>query len=182
MRLLLIGPPGGGKGTQGERLSAALGVPHIASGDVLRAEAAAGTPLGRRAARFMERGELVPDAVIIEALTPRLSGGFILDGFPRNLGQAEAVDKLVTFDAVIHLPVREPELMRRLLARAAVEGRADDTRTVIRHRLRVYAEQTAPLIEHYRRMGVLVERSGEGDVEAITASVLSAIRPLSTRS
>jgi adenylate kinase len=129
MRMLLLGPPGGGKGTQGARLSAQLGVAHIAVGDLLRREVSAETPLGVRVAEYMTRGELVPDELIIDALTPRLvaAEGFILDGFPRTLAQAQTADEAIPLDVVVYLNVREQELRRRLLGRADLEGRADDT-------------------------------------------------------
>ena len=175
MRMLLLGPPGGGKGTQGARLSAQLGVAHIAVGDLLRQEVSAETPLGVRVAEYMTRGELVPDELIIDALTPRLvaTEGFILDGFPRTLAQAQTADEAIPLDVVVYLDVREQELRRRLLARAELEGRADDTPDVIARRLHVYADATAPLIELYRERGRLVEIDGEQAAEAITDQVLA---------
>ena len=173
--MLLLGPPGGGKGTQGARLAEHLGVPHISTGDLLRAEVARKTPLGKQVAAYMERGELVPDDLMIDVLMPHLQGaGAILDGFPRTVAQARALDERgVPPDTVVYLPVRAAELRRRLLARAAVEGRSDDTPEVIDNRLRVYEDETAPLIDFYRERGVLTEVRGEQPIERITDEVLS---------
>src|SRR3954451_19751861 len=159
MRIVLLGPPGGGKGTQSARLAERLSVEHISTGDLLRDEVARDTPLGHEVAAFMERGDLVPDELIVDALMPHLqSAGFILDGFPRTVAQARTLeDRGVPLDAVVNLSVRAPELKRRLLARAAAEGRSDDTPEVIENRLRVYEEQTAPVIGFYRDRGVLTE-------------------------
>ena len=146
MKLLLLAPPGAGKGTQGERLAAWSGVRHIAAGDLLRAEARAGGPLGREIAAYQVRGDLVPDQIVLDVLTPAVieaaaGGGYILDGFPRNLPQAIAAAELaarlgVTLDAVVYLYAPEAVLTRRLLDRASQSGRSDDTADVIRHRLR----------------------------------------------
>lgn len=162
-RVLMLGPPGSGKGTQGERLAAALGVDHISSGELLREAVAAGTPLGSQVKAEMAAGRLVPDELVREAVLPLLErrDGYVLDGFPRKLSQTEGVD----FDAVVHLDVPEPELMRRLLAR----GRADDTEDAIAERLREYADDTLPLLDHYR--DVVVEVDGDRDVDAIAAEL-----------
>lgn len=175
--LLLLGPPGGGKGTQAVRLAARLGVPHVSTGDLLRAAIAGGTPLGREAKAFMDRGELVPDSVVIGVATERLArpdakNGFVLDGFPRTLAQAEALDvelsRLGTkLDRCLALVADEAVLIARLLGRAGIEGRTDDNETTIRNRMRVYREQTEPLIARYRREGLLREIDGVGTIEAV---------------
>jgi adenylate kinase len=181
LRLLLLAAPGGGKGTQGERLASHFAVQHISSGDVLRAAARADTPAGREVASYQHRGDLVPDHIVLGLLIPVVvaaadRGGYILDGFPRTLPQArEAFDIAreldVTLDATVYLNVPEPVLMERLLARA----RADDSADVIRHRLQVFTETTSPLIEYYRDRGILVEVNGNQDPDSITAEVISRL-------
>jgi adenylate kinase len=177
LRLLLIGAPGGGKGTQGDALASLYGIQHISSGDVLRAEARADTPVGREVAAFQRRGDLVPDRIVFDLLIPVVAaaaarGGYVLDGFPRTVPQAieafEVAQQLeFTLDAAVYLTVPESVLLQRLLARA----RADDTAEVIRHRLEVFAETTSPLIAYYRDRGVLVEVNGDQPPEAITAEI-----------
>ena len=173
----MLAAPGGGKGTQGERLASHFAVKHISSGDVLRAAARDGTPVGREVASCQQRGDLVPDHIVFELLIPVVvaaaaRGGYILDGFPRTLPQALRAADLgrqldVTLDAVVYLNVPEPVLMERLLARA----RADDTAEVIRHRLEVFNETTSPLIEYYRNRGILIEVDGNQSADAITADI-----------
>jgi adenylate kinase len=186
VRLLLLAPPGAGKGTQGERLAARFGVRHIAAGDHLRAEARAGTPLGRQIADFQERGDLVPDQIVVDMLIPAVveaaaHGGYILDGFPRSLTQATAAAELgaqldVSLDATVYLHAPETVLTERLLARAAREGRTDDTADVIRHRFQVFAETTGPLIAYYRdERGILVEVNADQPPDAVTAEIESAL-------
>jgi adenylate kinase len=177
MKLLMIAAPGGGKGTQGDRLAAKFGVRHISSGDVLRAEVRAGTPAGLQIAGFQQRGDLVPDEIVFELLTPVVSaaaarGGYILDGFPRTVPQAMTAADLgrrldLTLDAAVYLNVSEPVLIQRLLARA----RADDTAEVIEHRLQVFAEVASPLVAYYRDRGILVEVNGDQPPEAITEEI-----------
>ena len=181
MRLLLLAAPGGGKGTQGERLASHFGVQHISSGDVLRAAARADTPAGREVASYQKSGDLVPDQIVLALLIPVVvgaaeRGGYILDGFPRTVPQAiQAFDVArqldVTLDATVYLYVPEPVLMERLLARA----RADDSAEVIRHRLQVFTETTSPLIDYYRNRGILVEVDGNQAPESITAEVISRL-------
>ena len=181
MRLLLVAAPGGGKGTQGERLASHFGVQHISSGDVLRAAARADTPAGREVASYQKSGDLVPDQIVLALLIPVVvgaaeRGGYILDGFPRTVPQAiQAFDVArqldVTLDATVYLYVPEPVLMERLLARA----RADDSAEVIRHRLQVFTETTSPLIDYYRDRGILVEVDGNQAPESITAEVISRL-------
>jgi adenylate kinase len=185
MRLLLLAGPGGGKGTQGARLAERLGAEHIAAGDALRAEVARGTEVGRRAADHVARGELVPDEVVVELLTPIVAaaaaaGGYLLDGFPRNLAQAHVADEALArrgigLDAVVYLEVPEDELRRRMLARAEIEGRSDDTPDVIDHRLEVFAQDTFPLVEHYRDRELLITVPGDRAPDAVTDDILNRL-------
>jgi len=189
VRLLLLAPPGAGKGTQGERLAARLGARHIAAGDLLRAEARAGTPRGRQIAGFQERGDLVPDEIVVDILLPAVveaaaNGGYILDGFPRTLPQATTAAELgvrfdITLDAAVYLYAPDPVLTERLLARAGQEGRADDTAGVIRHRLEVFAETTEPLVAYYRKRGILVPVDADQAPESVTAQILARLSELS---
>jgi adenylate kinase len=188
VNLLLLAPPGGGKGTQGERLAARYGVRHIAAGDLLRAEAQAGTPVGREIAACQARGDLVPDQIVLSALTPAVveaaaGGGYILDGFPRTLPQATAAAELaarlgVTLDAAIYLYAPEEVLTRRLLDRAGQEGRADDVIDVIRHRLQVFAETTGPLVPYYTERGILVAVDADQPPDSVTADILARLAEL----
>jgi len=185
VRLLLLAPPGAGKGTQGERLAAWAGVRHIAAGDLLRARASEastdGSPLGREIADCQARGDLVPDQVVLDVLTPVVveaaaRGGYILDGFPRTLPQATAAAGLaarlgVTLDAAIYLHAPEAVLTLRLLGRASRSGRADDNAYVIRHRLRVFAETTDPLVPYYAERGILVTVDADQPPDAVTADI-----------
>jgi len=178
IRVVFLGPPGAGKGTQAVRIAEKYNVPHISTGDILRAAVKEGTELGKIAKEYMDKGELVPDEIIIGIIKERLSqedvkeNGFILDGFPRTLPQAEALDKMLEelgmpLDKVIYLNVDDEEIVKRLLAR----GRADDTEDVIRNRLKVYREQTSPLIDYYTKKGLLVEINGVGDIDEITKKI-----------
>jgi adenylate kinase len=188
MRLLLLAGPGGGKGTQGARLAERLNVAHVAAGDALRDEVARGTELGGRVAGFVDRGELVPDAVVVDLMTPVVAaaaeaGGYILDGFPRNLAQAHVADDAweqrgIGLEAVVYLEVPEPELRRRLLARAEIEGRSDDTPEVIANRLALFAQTTFPLVAHYRDRGLLVAIAADRAPDAVTDDVLSRLSDL----
>ncbi|MDT4915489.1 MAG: adenylate kinase [Pseudonocardiales bacterium] len=185
MNVLLIGPPGSGKGTQGERLADRLDVEHLAAGDLLRAEVEKGTPLGQRVAGLMSRGELVPDAVIISLLMPRVLAasdgtGYLLDGFPRSVEQAVEARKLAEIadagpDAVIYLDAPREELVRRILARAEIEGRADDNPTTVENRLRVFDEATRPLIDYYRDRGLLHVINADQHEDRVTADILTAL-------
>ena len=181
MRLLLLGAPGAGKGTQGARLADALEIQHIAAGDVLRNEVARKSRVGLRAGRFLRAGELAPDDLIIDALMPALvaaaaRGGYILDGFPRTAPQARELDAIsadldVPLEAAVYLDVAEDELTRRLLARAEIEGRSDDTPDVIARRLEVFAEATRPLIDRYEQRGILLAVDGSRPVDELTSEI-----------
>jgi len=171
-RLLFLGPPGAGKGTQAQRLAASHGLLHLSTGDLLRAEVEAATPLGQEAEAVMARGELVSDELVLAIVRHRLEGhegGWLLDGFPRNLPQAVALDGLLAelgqaIELVVLMELEDPVLLQRLLAR----GRADDNAEVIRHRLQVYRDQTAPLIAHYLDLGLLQSVEANGTVEEIS--------------
>jgi adenylate kinase len=189
MRLLLLAPPGAGKGTQGQLLAARFRVRHIAAGDLLRAEAQAGSRLGLEIAAHQARGDLVPDQIVLDLLTPVIveaaaRGGYILDGFPRTLTQATAAAELgarlgVTLDAVVYLHAAEEVLTQRLLGRASQSGRADDTGEVIRHRLQVFAETTGPLVPYYAGRGILITVDADQPPESVTADILAGLSSLS---
>jgi adenylate kinase len=180
VRVVMLSPPGAGKGTHGRWLTQQTGAAHISSGDLLRAEAARGSSLGRQIAAYTERGDLVPDELIFDVLIPaviaaaRETGGYVIDGFPRTMPQALraaqlAIELDLISDAVIYLTAPHDELVTRLLDRAERDGRPDDTLGVIRHRLAVYARETAPLVDYYRGRGILLELSTdrpEADVRA----------------
>jgi adenylate kinase len=190
MRLLLLAPPGAGKGTQGARLAGRLGVQHISAGELLRAEAEAGTPAGREIAACQERGDLVPDAIVFDALTPVVvaavaSGGYILDGFPRTLPQATAAADLgvrlgLTLQAVVYLYAPEAVLVRRLLGRAGQDARGDDTAAVIRYRLDVFTTTTSPLIAYYRDRGILLSVDADQPPETVTTEILTRLSDYSS--
>ncbi len=177
MNLILLGPPGAGKGTQGHRLSERYGIPEISTGDILRAAVHQGTPLGREAKSYMDRGALVPDEVMIGIVRERLAQddterGFILDGFPRTVAQAEALSRLseeqqLPIEHVSSIEVPQEELLQRLAGRRQLEGRHDDTDEAIRHRLEVYERETAPLIDYYRCQGLLRCIVGVGTMDEI---------------
>ena len=188
MRLLLLAPPGAGKGTQGQRLAARFRVRHIAAGDLLRAEARAGGPLGREIAACQARGDLVPDQIVLDALTPAVvdaaaRGGYILDGFPRTLPQATAAAELaarlgVTLHAVVYLHAPEQVLTQRLLGRASQDGRTDDRADVIRHRLEVFAAATGPLVSYYAERGILITVDADQPPESVTADIQAGLSEL----
>ena len=187
MRLVLLGAPGSGKGTQAARLKDHLQVPHISTGDLLRAEVAAGSKLGLEAKGVMARGELVSDAILLGMLEDRFSradtaNGFILDGYPRNLAQAAALDVLLgrlkqSFDYAVQLDVPTELLVERIAGRAKAEGRADDTPESVRTRLQVYDNQTAPVIDYYRQHGQLTLVDGVGSLDDVFTRILEAIQP-----
>jgi adenylate kinase len=188
MRMVLLGPPGAGKGTQAVGLAQRAAVPHIATGDIFRANVAQGTRLGRRAQRYMDRGDLVPDEVVIAMVMGRLAeadceDGFLLDGFPRTVAQAEALDRRLAgletpLDAALNFEVTEEELFRRLAGRSAALHRSDDTEQTIRHRLEVFAEKTRPLIDYYRHRGLLVGVDAVASIERVAARIDAALTAL----
>ena len=186
MRMVLVGPPAAGKGTQAGRLVDRFGGVHIATGDILRSNADRGTELGRRASRYMDRGELVPDDVMIDMVLERLgegdcAGGFVLDGFPRTVPQAEALGKRLEelgrpLDAVVSLQVGEDELRERLAARAEEQDRAeDDDEDAIRRRLELFDRETEPLLDFYDGKGLLVSVDADGDVDEVTGRIAAAL-------
>jgi adenylate kinase len=185
MNIILLGPPGCGKGTQGAILSKNMSAPRVSTGDLLRAAVKDGTPLGKKAKSFMDQGLLVPDEIILglieEVLGSNHAGtGMIMDGFPRTTVQAEKVDKLLAdrkmqIDKVLNFDVPDGELVKRMQGRAAAEGRSDDTPEAFQKRLTVYREQTAPLVDYYRRRGKLADVPGMGTVEEIAVRVRKAL-------
>jgi adenylate kinase len=187
-RLLLIGPPGSGKGTQAARLAARLGIPAISTGDIFRDNVRGGTELGVLAKSFMDRGEYVPDSVTNDLIRDRLAAadadsGFLLDGYPRTAEQVHTLDEFLasrghSLDAIVRLTADEDETVRRLLLRAKEQGRTDDTEDVIRHRLAVYARETAPLIDVYASRGVVVSIDGLGSMDEVTDRIVHALGDL----
>jgi adenylate kinase len=185
MRLILMGPPGAGKGTQAKVVADHFGIPAISTGDIFRANVSRGTPLGKKAQEYMDAGEYVPDEVTNLMVRARIDEpdaerGFLLDGYPRTLDQVEELDGMIAFtghrlDAVVVLTVDADEIVARLLQRAEVEGRADDTEEVVRRRQEVYGEQTEPLIEVYRTRGIVHEIDGMGVVEDVTKRIFDAL-------
>jgi adenylate kinase len=185
MRLLIMGPPGAGKGTQAKYVAEHFKIPAISTGDIFRANVSQGTPLGVEAKSYMDKGEYVPDEVTNLMVRNRIDEpdalpGFLLDGYPRTLSQVEELDGMIKFtghqlDAVVVLTVDRDEIVSRLIQRAEVEGRADDTEDVIRRRQEVYAEETEPLIEIYRDRGILIEVDGLGEVNEVTQRIFDAL-------
>ncbi|HYN16888.1 MAG TPA: adenylate kinase [Actinomycetes bacterium] len=182
MRIVLLGPPGAGKGTQAARVACRFDAPHVATGDIFRANVAEGTELGRAAQEYMDRGDLVPDDVVIAMVIERLAerdcqSGFVLDGFPRTVNQAEALDRQLAdlgapLHAVLCFEAAEEELLRRLAGRAAAQHRADDAEQTIRHRLEVFAIKTRPLIDYYAHRGLLINVDAIGPIEVVTKRIL----------
>jgi adenylate kinase len=187
MRLILLGPPGAGKGTQAKILVEAYGIPQLSTGDILRSAIAAKTPMGLAAKEVMDRGDLVSDTVVNGIISERLDApdckpGFILDGFPRTIAQAEALDEMlaekgVALDAVIEIKADADVLVQRVINRARENGgaRPDDNEDVLRKRLNVYKEQTAPLVEYYTDKGLLKAVDGMAPVEQVTAAIKAAV-------
>ncbi|KGQ22819.1 adenylate kinase [Thermus filiformis] len=178
--IIFLGPPGAGKGTQAARLSQELGFKKLSTGDILRDHVARMTPLGQVAKPIMERGDLVPDDLILALIKEELSDRVVFDGFPRTLAQAEALDRLLEETGtrllgVVLVEVPEEELLRRLLRRAGLEGRSDDNEETIRRRLEVYRTQTAPLVEYYEKRGVLKRIDGTGTPEEVYARIKGAL-------
>lgn len=184
-RILLLGAPGAGKGTQAKRLVQKLGTIHVSTGDMLRAAVAAGTEVGKQAQAVMERGDLVSDEIVVGVASERLgqpdaSKGFVLDGFPRTVAQAQALDSLLgaagtPLERCVALEVDVEVVVDRLLKRAQQEGRSDDTEDTIRNRMRVYRQQTEPLLAHYRAAGILVSVDGMGSMDAVAERVQGAL-------
>jgi adenylate kinase len=185
LRLVVLGPPGAGKGTQAVKLAEQFACADVATGDIFRANVAEGTELGRAAQEYMDRGDLVPDEVVIAMVMERLASddceaGFVLDGFPRTVNQAEALDRqLVDLGAPLHavlcFEAAEEELLRRLAGRAAAQHRADDAEQTIRHRLEVFGIKTRPLIDYYRHRRLLTMVDGVGRVEEVTGRILGGL-------
>ncbi|MDQ2909980.1 MAG: adenylate kinase [Actinomycetota bacterium] len=191
MDILLLGPQGAGKGTQGKLISREYGLPHIATGDILRAAIAARTELGLKAEPLLNSGHLVPDEIMIGLIRDRLGHqdterGFVLDGFPRTAVQAEALDEMLSeierpLSVVFEFQLPEEQCVQRLLGRAQEEGRADDTPEAIRTRLRLYHELTAPLVEYYRARGILVPVHAERPVDAVFEEIQQALEQVAVR-
>ena len=185
MRIILMGPPGAGKGTQAKVVAGRLDIPAISTGDIFRANVSQGTPLGLEAKRFMDAGDYVPDEVTNGMVRDRIAepdakAGFLLDGYPRTVAQVQELDAMLSetgqsLDAVVVLTVDQDELVARLMHRAEVEGRSDDTEDVIRHRQAIYTEQTAPLLAVYADRGLLVEVDGMGEVDEVTERVFARL-------
>jgi adenylate kinase len=185
MRLVLLGAPGSGKGTQAAMLRKSLGIPHVSTGDLLRAAVKAGTPLGMKAKAVMDAGNLVSDDIVLGMLEERVAqddarAGFILDGYPRNVAQCAALEALLDrigqpLDIAVKLEVPNELIVDRIAGRAAAEGRVDDTPETVRARLRVYSEQTAPVADHFADLGKLVTVDGVGELDVVFQRILSAL-------
>jgi len=185
LRLVVLGPPGAGKGTQAVKLAEQFACADVATGDIFRANVAEGTELGRAAQEYMDLGDLVPDEVVIAMVMERLTSddcdsGFVLDGFPRTVNQAEALDRRLAglgtpLEAALSFDVTEEELLRRLAGRAAAQHRADDAEQTIRHRLEVFAIKTRPLIDYYARRRLLINVDAIGPIEVVTKRILAAL-------
>jgi adenylate kinase len=185
LRLVVLGPPGAGKGTQAVKLAEHFSCADVATGDIFRANVAEGSELGRAAQEYMDRGDLVPDELVIAMVMDRLTdsdcdGGFVLDGFPRTVTQAEALDRRLAglgtpLEAALSFEVTEEELLRRLAGRAAAQHRADDAEQTIRHRLEVFAIKTRPLIDYFAHRGLLTNVDAIGPIEVVTKRILAAL-------
>lgn len=188
MRLILFGPPGAGKGTQAAKITEKYATAHISTGDMLRAAVRNGTELGQLAKSYMDKGELVPDGVVIGIIKDRIAegdakSGFMLDGFPRTVPQAEALSEMLnstgaSIDAVVSIEVNDEEIVKRIVERQKIEGREDDTEDVVRNRLKVYRNQTEPLKSYYAEEGVLHEVDGMGSIDDVFAKIDSVLADL----
>ena len=186
MKLLIMGPPGVGKGTQASRIKSKLNIAHLSTGDILRTEIDNKTDTGVQAKLYMDAGKLVPDQVLLDIIQDRIKnpdcdGGYLLDGFPRTLPQAIGLEKIMesinhALDRVISLTADEGELVERLIKRGAESGRSDDTPEVIRNRQKIYWEQTAPLLDFYQKKGILKDVDGLGEISEITERILTVLK------
>lgn len=186
MRIVLMGPPGAGKGTQATVVSQSLNIPHISTGEIFRKNVGEGTELGVQAKQYMDKGEYVPDSVVNAMVADRLTwddaaNGFLLDGYPRTAPQVAELNGMLTdagtpLDACVEITANTDEVVQRLLKRAQVEGRADDTEEVIRRRMEVYGEETEPLTRMYAEQGILREVDGMGSIEEVSERILAALR------
>ncbi|MGV9182555.1 adenylate kinase [Arcanobacterium canis] len=184
-RLILVGPPGAGKGTQATFISEALSIPAISTGAIFRKNMSEGTELGKKAQEYTSKGNLVPDEITDAMVRDRLAqddakDGFLLDGYPRNLAQVDALDAMLAekdevIDVVVEIALPDEDIVGRLLNRAQLEGRADDTEEVIKHRIEVYHAETAPLVDVYAKRGLVLEVDGSGTIEDVTERILSAL-------
>jgi adenylate kinase len=193
MRIVLLGPPGAGKGTQAAKLADAFRIPAVATGDIFRSNIRQGTELGKLAKEYIDRGDLVPDDVVIAMVMDRLSepdsaDGFLLDGFPRTVAQAEALDRRLEqspgqapLDAALNFEITEDELFKRLVSRAEREHRSDDAEDVIRHRLEVYKAKTKPLVDYYKSSGMLVPVDGMGRIEEVNRRIMASLSEAGAR-
>lgn len=189
MRIVMLGAPGSGKGTQGDRLARHYGIPKSSTGDALRAAVKAGTPLGLQAKAAMDAGGLVADALVVDIIRERLQApdaaeGFIVDGFPRNVAQADVLDRLLAelgqppIDHVVHLAVDEAEIVRRLLARGVAEGRSDDNAETVRSRIDIYRSETQPLLDYYAQRRLVRTVEGVGALDTIFEAIVAACAPV----
>jgi adenylate kinase len=189
VRVLLIAPPGAGKGTQAKRIASRYGTTHVSSGDIFREEVAAGTPVGKEVGAYLDRGDLVPDDLALQVVGPHIvkaaeGGGYILDGYPRTVEQAKAAHELakeygVTLQGALWLDVDEDELARRIAGRAAAEGRSDDAdESVVRHRIEVFNEKTRPLIDYYTDRGILHRIDANGSVDDVSDRLFAVLDPI----
>ncbi len=186
MRLVIMGPPGAGKGTQAAVIAEAFTIPHISTGAIFRANVGEGTELGREAKGYMDRGEYVPDSVVNNMVQHRLAesdaeNGFLLDGYPRTVDQLHELNRMLgdaghSLERALEITVDTEEVVQRLLKRAEIEGRADDTEEVIRRRMEVYATETEPLTARYSEQGILVQVDGMGSIDEVSARILAALR------
>lgn len=186
MKLLIMGPPGVGKGTQASHIKSKLNIAHLSTGDILRTEIEKKTDTGVQAKLYMDAGKLVPDQVLLDIIQDRIKnpdcdGGYLLDGFPRTLPQAVGLEKIMesinhALDRVISLTADEGELVERLIKRGAESGRSDDTPDVIRNRQKIYWEQTAPLLDFYQKKGILKDVDGLGEISEITERILTVLK------